>query len=154
MSVTIITMITKTKTITLICFQSGGQRVKRSGSSSDQAFSRDESPNRMRHGRGLNRENSRDSMLDERKKSRRDQNDDTGDRDDSPGRSEKTVWVAAWMAACLDGWMGDCMSGSDVWIAEWLNGWMAGRMAACLDGWIGRSVGWLMDRWMDWLLDR
>ena len=68
--------------------QSGGQRVKRSGSSSDQAFSRDESPNRMRHGRGaLNRENSRESMLDERRKSRRDQQDDAADRSDSPGRS-------------------------------------------------------------------
>ncbi|KAL8613903.1 hypothetical protein ACOMHN_032893 [Nucella lapillus] len=66
-----------------------GQRPKRSGSSSDQAFSRDESPNRLRHSRGLNRENSRDSMLDERRKSRRDQQDDTGDRDDSPSRHHK-----------------------------------------------------------------
>ncbi|XP_070195461.1 FH1/FH2 domain-containing protein 3-like isoform X4 [Littorina saxatilis] len=61
--------------------QSGSQRGKQSGSTSDQAsshaFSRDESPNRNRHSRGFNRENSRDSMLDER---RRD------DRDDSPGR--------------------------------------------------------------------
>ena len=81
------------------CLQSGGQRVKRSGSSSDQAFSRDESPNRMRHNRGLNRENSRESVLDERRKSRREQNDDTGDRDDSPGRWEKAIltgWPIGW----------------------------------------------------------
>ncbi|XP_076470053.1 FH1/FH2 domain-containing protein 3-like [Babylonia areolata] len=64
-------------------------RVKRSGSSSDQAFSREESPNRLRHSRGLNRENSRDSMLDERRKSRRDQQDDMGDREESPSRHNK-----------------------------------------------------------------
>ncbi|XP_076448722.1 FH1/FH2 domain-containing protein 3-like isoform X2 [Babylonia areolata] len=63
--------------------QAGGQRVKRSGSSSDQAFSRDESPNRSRHARALNRENSRESMLDERRMGR---HEDPGDRGDSPGR--------------------------------------------------------------------
>ncbi|XP_025115916.1 FH1/FH2 domain-containing protein 1-like isoform X3 [Pomacea canaliculata] len=70
--------------------QGGGQRVKRSGSSSDQAFSRDESPNRVRHGsrqsaqegHRLKRENSRDSVLDDRRRSRRDDSDDN--RDESP----------------------------------------------------------------------
>ena len=67
-------------------FQQNGQRFKRSGSSSDQAFSRDESPNHSRHGRVLHRDNSRDSVLDDRQQGHRDQPEDLGDGDDSPGR--------------------------------------------------------------------
>ena len=67
-------------------FRQNGQRFKRSGSSSDQAFSRDESPNHSRHGRVLHRDNSRDSVLDDRQQGHRDQPEDLGDGDDSPGR--------------------------------------------------------------------
>ncbi|ESO98223.1 hypothetical protein LOTGIDRAFT_159013 [Lottia gigantea] len=71
--------------------------LKKSGSSSE-AISRDDSPNRMRHGSSrLQRDSSRESILDDRRKSRRDTweaSDSAGsqfgfNREDSPNRNSR-----------------------------------------------------------------
>lgn len=71
---------------------SGGQKPKKAGSSSE-AISRDDSPNRHRHNamqrqasedhKRLNRDSSRDNLLDDRRRSRREQHDN--DISDSNG---------------------------------------------------------------------
>ncbi|XP_050397693.2 uncharacterized protein LOC126815796 isoform X5 [Patella vulgata] len=77
--------------------QAARQGMKKSGSSSE-AFSRDDSPNRMRHGSSrMKRDSSRESILDDRRKSRRENweaSDSAGsqfgfNKEDSPNRNSR-----------------------------------------------------------------